>query len=189
MDNPEQVAEHLALNLAALRHTRTLTQEALAKAADVPRSTIANLESGEGNPSLTVLVKVASALGVPIDELLASPRVHVRKWAREDLSATSRGQGVTLRALVPEPVPDEQMTVMDFAPGGGMRGTPHLPGTREYFTCLHGTVTLVVTGERYDLAPGEVLGFPGNLPHAYRNEDGQHSAQGVSIVVLAKAGA
>jgi quercetin dioxygenase-like cupin family protein len=89
---------------------------------------------------------------------------------------------------VPEPVPDEQMTVMDFAPGSSMRGTPHLPGTREYFTCLHGTVTIVIAGERYDIAPGEVLGFPGNVPHSYRCEDGPRSAQGVSIVVLAKAG-
>jgi transcriptional regulator with XRE-family HTH domain len=70
-------ASHLARNLANLRHTRALTQESLAKAAAVPRSTIANLESGAGNPSLVVLVKVAGALGVPIDELLASPRAQV----------------------------------------------------------------------------------------------------------------
>jgi DNA-binding XRE family transcriptional regulator len=67
-------ATHLARNLAGLRHARSLTQDALARAAAVPRSTIANLESGAGNPSLVVLVKVAHALGVPIDELLASPR-------------------------------------------------------------------------------------------------------------------
>src|SRR5438045_3434947 len=81
-DDPDAVtaaaASHLARNLASLRHTRALTQEALAKAAAVPRSTIANLESGAGNPSLTVLVKVAAALGAPIDELLASPRAKVR---------------------------------------------------------------------------------------------------------------
>jgi DNA-binding XRE family transcriptional regulator len=59
MDETDNVAGHLARNLAALRHMRALTQEALAKAAELPRSTIANLESGEGNPSLAVLVKVA----------------------------------------------------------------------------------------------------------------------------------
>ena len=61
-------ARHLARNLASLRHARHLTQAGLAKAAAVPRSTVANLESGTGNPSLAVLVKVAHALGVPIDE-------------------------------------------------------------------------------------------------------------------------
>ena len=159
---------HLARNLAGLRHARALTQDALAKAAAVPRSTIANLESGAGNPSLAVLVKVAQALGVPIDELLASPRAHgaalaggrgrdAQQGPRRDASAT----------LVPEPVPDEMMEVMDFAPGAVMGGTPHLPGTREFFTCLTGRVNLTVAGDRHALNEGDVLAFPGNLPHSY----------------------
>jgi len=188
MDEPENVATHLARNLATLRHVRALTQDALAKASGLPRSTIANLESGEGNPSLTVLLKVANTLGVPIDELLASPRAKVRKWSEADVSSRSRGQGVRLRPLVPEPVPEEMLTVMDFAPSGSMRGTPHLPGTREYFTCLLGQVAIFVAGERYDLAPGDVLAFPGNVPHSYKNNDARRDARGVSVVILAKAG-
>src|SRR5437588_1026300 len=142
MDEPDHVAGHLARNLMSLRHARALTQETLAKSAGVPRSTIANLESGEGNPSLAVLVKVAHSLGVPIDELLASPRAKVRKWSAADIAARSHGRGVTLRPLVPEPVPEEMLSVMEFAPRGAMRGTPHLPGTREFFTCLGGQVTI-----------------------------------------------
>jgi transcriptional regulator with XRE-family HTH domain len=69
---PERAGLHLARNLISLRHGRTPTQDALAAASGLPRSTIANLESGEANPSLVVLVKVASALCVPIDELLLS---------------------------------------------------------------------------------------------------------------------
>jgi transcriptional regulator with XRE-family HTH domain len=188
MDAPELVATHLARNLVSLRHARGQTQEALAKASSVPRSTIANLESGEGNPSLAVLVKVAGALGVPIDELLASPRAKVRKWDAADIAPRSHGRGVTMRPLVPEPVPEEMLTLMDFAPRGGMRGTPHLPGTREFFTCLSGHVTIFVTGARYDLGPGDVLGFPGNVAHSYQNDDDARPAKGVSIVILAKAG-
>lgn len=49
MDEPRHVSAHLAHNLIALRNVRTLTQEALAKSPGVPRSTIASLESGDGN--------------------------------------------------------------------------------------------------------------------------------------------
>ena len=81
------------------------------------------------------------------------------------------------------------MTVMDFAPGGAMPGTPHLPGTREYFTCLRGQVAIFVAGERYDLPSGDVLAFPGNVPQSYQNSDARHEAVGVSVVVvLAKVG-
>ena len=188
MDKPEQVSSHLARNLASLRHARGLTQEALAKSAGVPRSTIANLESGGGNPSLAVLVKVAGRLGVPIDELLASPRAKVRKWSAADLPWRVRGRGVQLRELVPEPVPEEMLEMMELAPAATMAGTPHLPGTREFFTCLDGRVNLMVAGERYALATGDVLAFPGNLPHSYQNADALQPARGISVVVLAKAG-
>src|SRR4051812_27905614 len=146
-----QTANHLARNLVNLRHTRGLTQDGLAKQAAVPRSTIANLESGEGNPSLSVLVKVATALGVPIDELLASPRGMVRRWNADGIAQKTKGRGLTIRPLVPEPVPDSMMEVMDFAPGAVMGGTPHLPGTREFFTCLDGRVVIMVAGDRYEL--------------------------------------
>jgi transcriptional regulator with XRE-family HTH domain len=181
-------AQHLARNLVSLRHVRALTQDALAKVAAVPRSTIATLESGTGNPSLAVLVKVAAALGVPIDELLASPRALVRRWPAAGVASRTKGRGVTIRALVPEPVPDEMMEVMDFEPGAVMAGTPHLPGTREFFTCLTGRVNLMVAGERYALEEGDVLAFPGNLAHSYQNADALARARGVSVVVLAKAG-
>jgi len=188
MDEPKQIAGHLGRNLTSLRHVRGLTQEALAQASGVPRSTVANLESGDANPSLAVLVKVASALGVPIDELLASPGRKVRTWQAADIAAKSPGRGVRLRPLVPEPVPDGILELMDLDPGGSMRGEPHLPGTREYFTCLAGAVTIYVAGERYELKAGGVLAFPGNVPHAYRNPDDRRPATGVSVVVLAKAG-
>lgn len=190
MNSPDEAsaASHLARNLVNLRRTRGLTQDGLARDAAVPRSTIANLESGEGNPSLAVLVKVAQALAVPIDELLASPRGMVRRWAADEIVRQTKGRGVNIRPLVPEPVPDSQMEVMDFEPGAIMGGTPHLPGTREFFTCIAGRVRITVAGDAYELDTGEVLAFPGNLPHSYQNADGVRPARGVSVVILAKAG-
>lgn len=189
MDQPIAVAAHLGRNLSTLRRTRGVTQAALAKASDLPRSTIANLESGEGNPSLTVLVKVSVALGVPVDELLASSRARVRHWRAAEVVEEGIGHGISVRPLVPEPAPDETLTLMSFEPGGALKGTPHLPGAREYFSCLDGCVGISVAGERFELAPGDVLGFPGDLPHAYLNPDRKARARGVSVIILAKGAA
>src|SRR5258706_4097051 len=168
MDKPDRVAAHLARSLTSLRHARGLTQEALARSAGLPRSTIANLESGGGNPSLAVLVKVATKLGVPIDELLASPRAKVRKWLAADLPSRSQGRGVSLRPLVPEPVPEEMLERMHFAPVAVIAGTPHLPCTREFFSCLEGAVAIFVAGDRYDPPPGASLAFSRDRPHSHR---------------------
>jgi XRE family transcriptional regulator, regulator of sulfur utilization len=188
-DAPEGAGQHLARNLVSLRHARTLTQDALAAASGLPRSTIANLESGEANPSLAVLVKVAGTLGVPIDELLAAPRAKVRKWAADEIGSRQRGRGVAERPLVPEPTPEGLLYVMEFAADARLRGTPHLPGTREYFTCLDGRVEIVVAGDRHELGAGDLSWqHRAFLPQsgykaAGARRIGGHSRQGGRVIV------
>ena len=46
----------------------------------------------------------------------------------------------------------------------------------------------MVAGERHTLETGDVLAFPGNLPHSYQNADALAPARGISVVVFAKAG-
>jgi transcriptional regulator with XRE-family HTH domain len=58
--------------LKTLREDKGLTQVDLAKRANVERTYIVKLESGnKKNPSLDILKKLAKALGVPVTELLA----------------------------------------------------------------------------------------------------------------------
>ena len=62
----DKTAEYLALNLAALRREKNLSQQALSALAGIPRSTITHIESGQGNPSLNNLCLLAVALNVSI---------------------------------------------------------------------------------------------------------------------------
>jgi len=80
----------------------TTVPAGLAKAAELPRSTIANLESGEGNPSLAVLVKVARALAVPIDELLAGQLALalVRAQLRRPAGDRNSGDGHLRKKII-----------------------------------------------------------------------------------------
>ncbi len=182
------VSAHLARNLVSLRGARGLSQVDLGRKAEVPRSTIANLESGDGNPSLAVLVKVARALDAPIDELLAAPREKVRKYAPGEMPELRRaGRGVSMRPVVVGPSPHEVMAIVTFERGGVMPGLPHLPGTREFFTLMEGHLAIIVAGEKHELLPGELLAFPGNVSHGYQNLH-KGVSRGVSVVLLSSAG-
>jgi transcriptional regulator with XRE-family HTH domain len=184
MSAPDRISEHLARNMAALRAVRGLSQIDLGKRAGVPRSTIANLESGDGNPSLVVLAKVARALEAPIDELVAAPREQIRKYGPEQRPELSHaGRGVSLKPIVMGPSPHEMMAVMTLEKGGVMPGTPHLPGTREFFTLIEGAIAIIVHGERFELTPGELLAFPGNVAHGYQNL-ARGVSRGVSVVLF-----
>jgi transcriptional regulator with XRE-family HTH domain len=160
--------DHLADNIKAMREARGLSQQQIAKAAGIPRATWTHLESGAANPTLAVLIKVAAALQVRLDELLAQPRQPARFLKADELPTRTRGQ-VAIRKLLPEPLPGLDLERMVLPPGGRMAGVPHTPGTREYLTCERGTVELAVAGERYTLAEGDVVSFRGDQRHTYFN--------------------
>ena len=159
---------HLADNIKALRESRGLSQQQIARAAGIPRATWTHLESGGANPTLAVLVKAATALQVRLDELLAPPRQPARHLRADELPSRTKGD-VTIRKLLPEPLPGLDLERMVLPPGARMAGVPHTPGTREYLTCERGVVELAVSGERYRLAEGDVVSFRGDQRHGYDN--------------------
>ncbi len=64
------VQKHLVKRLKDLRAKRGLTQERLAKRADISRAYLARLEIGRHDPPLSTLVRLARALNVKVTELL-----------------------------------------------------------------------------------------------------------------------
>lgn len=67
----------LPTRITYLRERRNLTQSELAIAAGVSQSTIAHIENGKKDPSLSTLKKISHALNVHIAILFASDSVHV----------------------------------------------------------------------------------------------------------------
>ncbi len=61
----------LAQNIRKLRLKKGLSQEKLARLADIANATLVKIESGAAKePTITTVSKLASALGVSIDELV-----------------------------------------------------------------------------------------------------------------------
>ena len=160
--------QDLSRNLIQLRDLRGWTQAQLATRSGVPRPTIGTLESGSGNPTLSVLVKLAQALSVTLDELVAPPRSTIRHYLASELPARLSGK-VSVRSLLPDPLPGAQIERMEFAREARLSGVPHTRGTREYLTCESGRLQLVAGGKSYALEPGDVLVFRGDQRHGYTN--------------------
>lgn len=175
-------SEHLSNNLKSLRQQRGLTQGRLAEAAGIPRATWANLESGEANPTLAVLVKAAEALQVSLEELLSPPRATGRIYKKGEV-VVRRRQGVELRDVIPDPLPSLRAERMELSPGAFMKGSPHVAGTREYLACERGSVELIASGEVFVLEEGDVVVFRGDQKHSYRNR-GRQAAIAYSVVAL-----
>lgn len=63
-------------NLSTVRKNRNMTQEELAAASGINRVTIAKYETGRQEPTVANALKLATALGVTVDELIGA----VDKW-------------------------------------------------------------------------------------------------------------
>lgn len=181
----EPLSRNLAERIVELRSKRDLTQADLARLADVPRSTIANLESGTGNPSLINLAKISSALNTSIEMLLTSPQALCRLIVAAEIKSINRSAGeVTIAKLLPDPIAGMEIDKIEINSGAKMRGIPHAAGTKEYFHCIQGEFKIIVSGETYHVTKGDVLAFPGETHHSYENT-GKIKAIGLSVVAIA----
>lgn len=63
----------LGLRIKALRAERGLTQEELADRCGLFRTYMSRIESGQANPTLTMLHQIAKGFGLDVRELLVAP--------------------------------------------------------------------------------------------------------------------
>ncbi|MEY2232026.1 helix-turn-helix domain-containing protein, partial [Streptomyces sp. BF23-30] len=74
--SPHQaVLDEVAPRLRRLRAGRGLTLAALSETTGISKSTLSRLESGQRRPSLELLLPLASAYRVPLDDLVGAPEV------------------------------------------------------------------------------------------------------------------
>jgi DNA-binding XRE family transcriptional regulator len=67
----ESSKTNLAKKVKQLREKLGLSQEKLARLADVSNNTIINIEAGkQDNPTIDTLKKVAKALDIPVEDLI-----------------------------------------------------------------------------------------------------------------------
>ncbi len=170
-----------------LRTFHNLTQTELADMAGVPRATLSNMEKENSNPSITVVVKIARALGVQVEDLITErSSAFVTDVKRKDMQVARQDEGNFICTRVsPKNVPHIQVNDINMLSGCSTRGNPHPDGSHEYFLCLEGTANLTIADEQFEVEAGNLIYFPGNLPHDYIN-NGIKPVHAISIVHIQK---
>jgi transcriptional regulator with XRE-family HTH domain len=155
--------------LRTLRGRRQITLTDLSAETGISVSTLSRLESGERRPTLELLLPLARAYGVTLDELVdapptGDPRVHLRPVQRHGMTMlplTRRAGGIQAYKLV--------------IPAGTARREPELQAHEgyEWVYVLNGRLRLVLGDHDLVLLPGEAAEFDTRTPHWFgaANED------------------
>ena len=155
--------------LRALRVRRGNTLAQLSEETGISVSTLSRLESGQRRPTLELLLPLARAHQVPLDELVGAPetgdpRIHPRPVVHHGVTSlplTRRPGGVQAFKQVYPP----------GWPGGEPEQRTH--EGYDWVYVLSGRLRLVLAEHDLVLAPGEVVEFDTHVPHWFGNTGDQ----------------
>ena len=159
----------------------------LARETGLSKTILSRIESGEGNPSVETLFRIARALRVPLSALLAeddTPRVRVIRARSSDALHADSG----MRAWLVHAEGREhrsEVFELELAAGVEQRSEHHLPGTEELVVCTRGRLACGPEGKEVELRAGDAVWFAADMPHVYR---GVRDARALNLIVYPTAG-
>jgi transcriptional regulator with XRE-family HTH domain len=155
--------------LRALRKQRDVTLTDLSSTTGVSVSTLSRLEAGERRPTLELLLPLAKAHGVTLDELVdapptGDPRVHLRPV---------KAHGMTMVPLTRRPGGIQAFKLV-LPPGAGHADPePQAHEGYEWLYVLNGRLRMVLAEHDVVLAPGEAAELDTRVPHWFGSADDQ----------------
>jgi transcriptional regulator with XRE-family HTH domain len=173
-DDTDEVLAEVGPRLRRIRKERGATLAALSEATGISVSTLSRLESGLRKPSLELLLPIARAHQVPLDELVGAPRVGDPRVRAEPIARFGR----TYWPLTRQPGGLQAFKVLEPQ----RTSEPH-PRTHEGYEWLYvmsGKLRLVLGEHDIVLGPGEAAEFDTRVPHWF-GSTGEGPAEFLSL--------
>jgi transcriptional regulator with XRE-family HTH domain len=157
---------------AALRRERGragLSLTEVARRAGIAKSTLSQLESGTGNPSLETLWALCVALDTPFARLLDPPRPHVQIIRAGEGPVVASAQANYFTTLLAASPANARRDVYRISaePGEPRKSAPHMPGVVEHVVLGIGRARVGLATEPVELHPGDYIAYPADVPHVF----------------------
>jgi transcriptional regulator with XRE-family HTH domain len=157
----DQLLASVGPRLRALRQQRDMTLGDLSAATNISVSTLSRLESGQRRPNLELLLPLARAYGVPLDELIGSPsagdpRVQALPFER---------RGITYLPLTRRPGGLQVYKLIIPASRAPQEPAPRVHEGYEWLYVISGRLRLVLDDHDLVLQAGQAAEFDTRLPH------------------------
>ena len=167
----------VAKNIKRLREENKLSMDELAKLSGVSKSMLAQIDRGDGNPTISTLWKISNGMKVPFDALTVRPKNPYEIVRTAELQPLLEDGGkVKNYSLFPD---DENrrfaVYYLELDKDSYWESEPHLKGTVEFITIFAGKIEIYADGQSFVVEKGESIRFKADVIHSYKNI-GQESA-------------
>jgi len=165
--------DRVAPRLRRVREQRGLTLTETASCTGISKSTLSRLETGQRRPSLELLLPLAEAYRVPLDDLVGAPEVG-------DPRIRLKPRRVKGRTVLPLTGPGGIQAWKIVIPATQTTPTPRAHDGFEWLYVLSGRMRLVLGEQDFALAAGEAAEFDTQVPHWF-GSTGDGPAEVLSI--------
>ncbi|MDJ0394393.1 XRE family transcriptional regulator [Rhodococcus sp. G-MC3] len=178
MTPPSAPIAAIAASLQRERKRIGLSLAEVARRAGIAKSTLSQLESGTGNPSVETLWALSVTLDVPFAQLVepVRPRVQlIRAGEGPGISSDTADYVATLLASCPPNV-RRDIYLINAQVGVPRRSDPHSPGVIEHLVMSAGRAMVGPIEEPIELHPGDYISYPADIAHTFEALDPNTSA-------------
>ncbi len=183
----------IAERLAELRKLNGLTLEELAQRASLTKSYLSKLERGLSSPTIGTVLKLADALEVTVDQLIAKASraneiLHVKAADRIPFSPSAERKGYTYEAIATERVDKVMQPFIMLPPFTLAKDQPMASHAgEELIFVVSGEMEVVFDDRTVKMTAGDSLYFNASIPHRSRSL-GKTLAQALVVVSDRKKG-
>lgn len=161
----------VAKNIKRLREENKLSMDELVRLSGVSKSMLAQIERGDGDPTISTLWKISNGMKVPFDALTVRPKspYEIVKTA-EIQPLLEDGGKVRNYSLFPDNE-NRRFAVyyLELEEGSYWESEPHLRGTTEFITIFTGKIEILADGQSFIVEKGESIRFRADTIHSYKN--------------------
>ncbi len=160
----------IAKALVRERQRTGLSLAEVARRAGIAKSTLSQLEAGNGNPSLETLWALCVALDIPFARLM-EPQVNqsqvIRRGEGPSVVAELANYQAVLLATCP-PGARRDIYLLMTQPGADRVSLPHSPGSVEHIIITQGQALVGLVAEPFTLNAGDYICYPADQEHIFR---------------------
>ena len=164
--------EEIGKKIKVLRLSNRMTLKQLGNKAGCTDAYLSQLERGRANPSIMILKKVASALGIQIVDFFLEPEAKENEvvMKEKDRVKINFSRGDAKIHMLVRNIKDKRMQPFytTIEAGGGSKGFYSHIG-EEFGIVLQGELELNLNGESYLVKKNESFYFSSQVSHSYRN--------------------
>ncbi|MFD0885492.1 helix-turn-helix domain-containing protein [Streptosporangium algeriense] len=159
------------------RLARGLSLNELSKLASVAKATLAQLERGQGNPTLDTLTSLATHLGISLPELFLADDAPEPQVTRAGEGMVIRDDGLALRLVHSATGERALYEIFDLRLAEGTyESDSHGEGVLEHLIVHEGEILVGPNDGQVHLRPGDFVSFTANCPHSYTSLHGETRA-------------